>query len=153
MPFLRRPTFASHSSATSSQPFPHFADFNIRTPGGAYFLLFWDTFKSAAANSLRIDNAKRISYQWGGGEPISCRKRTRVRSTRTKKKERAVFLLETYRAAIPFQFWGQDESKERQQSEMNINDYLPPHFSFMEMIGYGYSGISNLLVVYILEFP
>jgi len=77
-----------------------------RTPGGAYFLLFRDTFESAAVNSLRIDNAKRISCQWGGGEPISCRKRTRAgsRSTKTKKKARAVFLLETYRAAIPFQF-------------------------------------------------
>lgn len=121
-----------------------------RTPGGAYFLLFRDTFKSAAANSLRIDNAKRISCQWGGGEPFLVGKgRGRALEARRKdeKKARTVFLLETYRAAIPFQFWGQDESKERRQPEMNINDYR--HFAFMEMIGHGYSGISNLLVVYI----
>lgn len=59
-----------------------------RTPGGAYFLLFRDTFKSVAANSLRIDNAKRISCQWGGGEPISCRKRTRAGSRSTKKRRK-----------------------------------------------------------------
>lgn len=37
---------------------------------------------------------------------------------------------------------------------MNINDLPCWQFAFMEMIGHGYSGISNLLVVYIarLEF-
>lgn len=96
------------------------------------------------------------------GVPIPCRKRTRTGSRgarrrekkRKRKKGRAVFLPETYRATIPFQFWGQDESKERRQPEMNINDYPCRRFSFTEMIGHRYSGISNLLVVCIvrLEF-
>lgn len=109
----RRPSFASHSSATSLRgPFPHFVRLrHSRARPGAYFLLFRDTFeKCAAANSLRIDNAKRISYQWGADSLQEKDENGFSRSTKKKKKKkkraRAVFLPETYRATIPFQFLG-----------------------------------------------
>lgn len=81
-----------------------------RTPGGAYFLLFQDTFESAAANSLRIDNAKRISCQWGGGEPISCEGKDEgegSRSTKTKKSRG----LSSYWRRIELRFLSNSEDR------------------------------------------
>lgn len=82
-----------------------------RTPGGAYFLLFRDTFESAAANSLRIDNAKRISCQWGGGKPISCRKRTRVDTPGVGRRKKEGAGLSSYWRRIELRFLSNSEDR------------------------------------------
>lgn len=135
-------------------------DFDIRAHARVLTSYYSGIPSRSARLRTRFASIMRNVYPTNG-VPIPCRKRTRTgsrgaRKKRGKRKKRHG--LSSYRRRIELRFlsnsWGQDESKERRQPEMNINDYPCRRFAFMEMIGHRYCGISNLLVVCIvrLEF-
>lgn len=136
-------------------------DFDIRAHARVLTSYYSGIPSRSARLRTRFASIMRNVYPTNG-VPIPCRKRTRTGSRgareKKRKKKKKRHGLSSYRRRIELRFlsnsWGQDESKERRQPEMNINDYPYRHFAFMEMIGHRYSGISNLLVVCIvrLEF-
>ena len=73
----------------------------------------------------------------------------RGRGARGQKKRRG---LSSYWRRIELRFLSNSEDRTNLKSAGSrrwILTTIYHHFAFMEMIGYGYSGISNLLVVYI----
>lgn len=161
--FLRPPTFASHSSATSSRPFPHFADFNIRAHARGVLTSYYSGIPSRARLRTRFASIMRNVYPANGVEAsrfLAGKGRGRVLGARRRKKEkkRERRGLSSYWRRIELRFLSNSEDRTNLKSAGSRRWILTTirwHFAFMEMIGHGYSGISNPLVVYIvcLELP